>query len=162
MKNLLHLVFHPTIACFHFFFVHNKFPARRGFGLFRTGNAVFWVLLSETPCCCKSLIHRFGQNDPACTRLNGRFDPFAGGALPIGCGDDRPAAVDGAQRDLLCPAVEEVRLCRFRQSALCKMSAALVHSQQLCDGQAADLPDDEHIQPAVVGLRLGCGQNPPP
>ena len=37
------------------------------------------------------------------------------------------------------------------------MAAVLVHAQQLCDGQAPHLAHDEHIQPAIIRLRLRPG-----
>ena len=38
-----------------------------------------------------------------------------------------------------------------------EMAAVLVHAQQLCDGQAPHLAHDEHIQPAIIRLRLRPG-----
>ena len=104
------------------------------------------------PLRCKALKSRLWQKDAPCQRLYLYSDLLLGCAFTVCRGNDRPAAIRSAQAHLFCAAVNEVRLCSPDELTVLEVLAALVHSQQLCNGHAAHLADDIYIQPAVVGL----------
>ena len=111
------------------------------------------------PLRCKALKSRLWQKDAPCQRLYLYSDLLLGCAFTVCRGNDRPAAIRSAQAHLFCAAVNEVRLCSPDELTVLEVLAALVHSQQLCNGHAAHLADDIYIQPAIVGLCLllvGC------
>ena len=106
------------------------------------------------PLRCKALKSRLWQQNTASQRLYLHSDLLLGHTLTVCRSNDRPAAIHGAQRDLLCPPVDKVRLCRPDQLTIPEVPSVFVHSQKFCDGQTAHLADDIHIQPAVVRLGL--------
>ena len=99
----------------------------------------------------KPLIRRGGQEDAAAQGAQNSLHRITGGSLAVGGGNDRAAAIGGAQRHPPGTAVEEVGLCRLGELAVHKMPAALVHPQQLGNGQPPHPADDHHVQPAVGG-----------
>ena len=104
------------------------------------------------PLRCKALKSRLWQKDAPCQRLYLYSDLLLGCAFTVCRGNDRPTAIRSAQAHLFCAAVNEIRLCSPDELTVLEVLAALIHSQQLCNGHAAHLADDIYIQPAVVGL----------
>ena len=102
------------------------------------------------PLRCKALKSRLWQKDAPCQRLYLYSDLLLGCAFTVCRGNDRPAAIRSAQAHLFCAAVNEVRLCSPDELTVLEVLAALVHSQQLCNGHNFCFPSST--------LTSGCTQ----